>query len=75
VWYRFRGDHIRDDEHFNKALNYIHQNPTKHRYVRKAIDWPCTSLHTWLKDLGRDAMRELWWRYPIDDDFGRGWDE
>ena len=34
VWYKYTDRQIRDDDHFYKALNYIHLNPVKHGYVQ-----------------------------------------
>ena len=35
-WDRF----IRNDEHYKKAIEYIHNNPVKAGLVRNAVDWP-----------------------------------
>lgn len=38
VWYKFSDRMIRGNEHYFRALNYIHYNPIKHGYVgRPAI--------------------------------------
>jgi len=76
VWYRFTDRLIRNDAHFYCALNYIHLNPVKHRYVADPYEWPWTSLHTYFAadEYGRDWLREKWTRYPPPGDFGKGWD-
>jgi REP element-mobilizing transposase RayT len=41
VWHREYWDrYIRDDNHFQQAMEYIHQNPVKAGLVGKAVDWP-----------------------------------
>lgn len=44
VWHREYWDRfIRDNNHFQQAVEYIHQNPVKARLVEKAEDWPWSS--------------------------------
>jgi putative transposase len=40
-WDRF----IRDENHFQKSIEYINNNPVKARLVASAKDWPWSSLH------------------------------
>ena len=40
-WDRF----IRNESHFYKTINYIHNNPVKARLVKNAIDWEWSSYH------------------------------
>lgn len=50
LWQRRYWEHqIRDDADFQRHLDYIHYNPVKHGYVSKAIDWPYSSIHRWVK--------------------------
>ena len=34
---------IRDQEHFWRAISYIHQNPVRANLVKIATDWPFSS--------------------------------
>lgn len=44
VWHREYWDrYIRDERHFRKAVEYIHQNPVNAGLVAKAEDWPWSS--------------------------------
>jgi REP element-mobilizing transposase RayT len=44
VWMREYWDrYIRDERHFQMAVDYIHQNPVKTRLVGMAKDWPWSS--------------------------------
>jgi REP element-mobilizing transposase RayT len=46
VWMREYWDrYIRDERHFQMAVDYIHQNPVKARLVGVAKDWPWSSAH------------------------------
>jgi putative DNA methylase len=44
VWQRdFYDRYIRDEEHFLRALNYVHDNPVKAKLVAEAEKWPFSS--------------------------------
>ncbi|MBE0494168.1 MAG: transposase, partial [Thiomicrospira sp.] len=46
VWQpRFWEHTIRDEQDFNRHLDYIHYNPLKHGYVNRVKDWPYSSFH------------------------------
>ena len=46
IWQRRFWEHlIRDEDDYNNHINYIHQNPVKHRYVTQASDWPHSTVH------------------------------
>jgi putative transposase len=45
-WQRGYWEHtIRDDNDFENAVNYIHENPVKHGLVEKIEDWPYSTWH------------------------------
>jgi REP-associated tyrosine transposase len=46
IWQRRFWEHtIRNQNDFNRHVDYIHYNPVKHGYVNNAADWPHSSLH------------------------------
>ena len=46
IWHRrFWEHHIRDEYDLKNQLNYIHNNPIKHKYVTTLDDWPHSSYH------------------------------
>ena len=46
IWQRRYWEHlIRDDEDLATHIDYIHLNPVKHGYVKRAADWPHSSIH------------------------------
>jgi putative transposase len=50
IWQRRFIDHyIRDDEDFEKHLNYVHYNPVKHGLVTCPHLWPYSSFHRWVE--------------------------
>jgi putative transposase len=50
VWQaRFWKHLIRDEADFQSHFNYIHWNPVKHELVQRAIDWPYSTFHRYLK--------------------------
>jgi len=52
VWMREYWDrYIRDERHFQAAVDYIHQNPVKAGLVGKAEDWPWSSAGEYVAEL------------------------
>ncbi|MCK1743285.1 transposase [Bradyrhizobium sp. 139] len=50
LWQRRFWEHtIRDESDFERCADYIHFNPVKHRLVASPIDWPCSSLHRYVR--------------------------
>lgn len=50
VWQRRYREHlIRNDRDYLAHLDYIHYNPVKHGYVRRAFDWPHSTLGAWME--------------------------
>lgn len=50
IWQRRYWEHlIRDDDDYEKHVNYIHYNPVKHGYVARAADWSYSSIHRYIK--------------------------
>jgi putative transposase len=65
---------MRTEDHFFVCLNYVHNNPVKHGYVKKWQDWPFSSVHWYLENKGRDWMLDLWLNHPVLS-FGEEWDD
>ena len=74
VWYHFSDQVIRNEMHFNRALNYIHYNPVKHGYAGDIYGWEWSSLFTYLDEKGSDWLKENWQKFTPPDDFGGSWD-
>jgi putative transposase len=50
IWQRRFWEHvIRDEEDFNRHVDYIHINPVKHGYIQKVADWPYSSFHQYVR--------------------------
>ena len=50
IWQRRYWEHaIRDDEDFERRVDYIHFNPVKHGYVTRVADWPHSSFHRYVE--------------------------
>lgn len=50
LWQRRFWEHqIRDDDDFQRHVDYIHWNPVKHQHVAKVVDWPYSSFHRYVK--------------------------
>ena len=62
IWQRRFWEHlIRDDRDFEAHVNYIHINPVKHGYVKRASDWPHSSIHRFIANgiVGSDWATEI----------------
>lgn len=50
IWQRRFWEHlIRDDEDYNRHVDYIHYNPVKHGHCQRSIDWPHSSFKQWVE--------------------------
>ncbi|WP_460841633.1 REP-associated tyrosine transposase [Noviherbaspirillum agri] len=58
VWQRRYWEHqIRDDDDLEMHVAYIHFNPVKHGYVRRAADWPHSSIH---REIAKGTLNADW---------------
>ena len=73
VWCNYFERPMKSEGHFWASLNYIHHNPVKHEYADRWQDWPFSSAHQFLEDVGRDRAVEIWRNYPVLD-YGKDWD-
>jgi putative transposase len=50
LWQRRFWEHtIRDQEDFERHVDYIHYNPVKHGLVLRVFDWPHSSFHRYVR--------------------------
>jgi putative transposase len=50
LWQRRFWEHtIRDDEDFERHIDYVHFNPVKHGLVSRVCDWPYSSFHRYVR--------------------------
>ena len=50
VWQRRFWEHtIRDEADFSRHVDYIHWNPVKHGHASRAVDWPYSSIHRYIR--------------------------
>ncbi len=50
IWQRRFWEHvIRDEDDLVRHVEYIHYNPVKHGLVARAMDWPWSSFHRYVK--------------------------
>ncbi len=51
IWQRRYWEHaIRNDEDFERHVDYIHFNPVKHGHVNRVADWPHSSFHRYVEE-------------------------
>ena len=56
VWQRRFWEHaIRDENDFDRHVEYIHYNPVKHNLVDSPNKWPYSSFHTYVRNGLYDA--------------------
>lgn len=50
IWQRRYWAHtLRDVKDFQAHIDYVHINPVKHGLVKKAVDWPYSTFHRYVK--------------------------
>ena len=58
IWQRRFWEHeIRDQNDFNRHMDYIYWNPVKHGYVTRVIDWPYSTFH---RDVKKGIYSSNW---------------
>jgi len=65
LWQRRFWEHtIRDEQDFERHVDYIHFNPVRHGSVARVCDWPHSSFHSYVRhgvlpqDWGGDVSQE-----------------
>ncbi|MBX9904959.1 MAG: transposase [Burkholderiales bacterium] len=68
LWQKRYWEHtIRDDLDFEAHVNYVHINPVKHGYVRRAVEWPHSTFHRYI----RNGILPADWAFEgVDGEFG-----
>src|SRR5882762_11784273 len=64
---------MKSERHFFATLNYVHNNPVHHGYVKRWQDWPWSSASEFLDRMGHEKAKEIWLRYPFLG-YGKTWD-
>lgn len=50
VWQRRFWEHlIRDEDDLRRHIDYVHINPVKHGHASRAVDWPHSSIHRYIR--------------------------
>jgi putative transposase len=50
IWQRRYWEHqIRDEADLARHVDYIHYNPVKHGWVSRPVDWPHSTLHSYIE--------------------------
>ena len=56
IWQRRFWEHtIRDETELKSCVDYIHWNPCKHHLVKRAVEWPWSTFHRFLRAGEYDA--------------------
>jgi len=62
IWQRRFWEHeIRDQNDFNRHMDYIYYNPLKHGHVSQVIDWPFSTFH---RDVKKGIYSSNWGGNP-----------
>ncbi len=70
IWRRRYWEHlIRDEQDLAKHVDYIHFNPVKHGHVERAVQWPYSSIHRYVR---AGVLTADWAAEPADGDVGYG---
>jgi putative transposase len=50
LWQRRYWEHqIRDEQDLARHVDYVHYNPVKHGWVKRAADWPHSTIHEYIR--------------------------
>ncbi len=64
IWQRRYWEHlIRDERDLQAHVDYIHINPVKHGHAARAVDWPYSSFHRYVR---RGELPVDWASAPAD---------
>jgi len=73
VFFRATERAMRSERHFWATVNYIHNNPVHHGYVRLWTEWPWGNAREFLEAVGREEAARIWKAHPLRD-YGAKWD-
>jgi putative transposase len=62
---------VRNQAYYSYLMNYIHNNPQHHGFVKDFRDWPFSSYHTLVSKQGNRQSQSIHVTYLLD----RGWEE
>lgn len=69
IWQRRFWEHIiRDEEDYRRHVETIHWNPVKHGWVKRVVDWPHSSFHSFV----RRGVYSIDWGYESGFDLNAG---
>ena len=69
IWQRRFWEHLlRDQDDWNRHVDYIHWNPVKHGWVERVADWPYSSFH----QLVEQGVYQQDWAFKDKFDFDTG---
>ena len=74
VWFNYLDRDMKSQRHYWASLNYVHHNAVHHGYVTSWQDWPYSSVHQYLAEIGRKEAVRIWREYPVLE-YGKGWDD
>lgn len=69
VWWNYWDYCPRDETEYWVRCNYLLNNPVRHRYVTDLRDYPFSSFHSLLVEVGREALVKQFQDYPGYKDF------
>ncbi len=70
IWFNYWDTCIRTERDFYMRLNYIHNNPIKHGYIKdysELMHYAFSSYPIYLKEKGQEYVEDLFRKYPIKD--------
>ncbi|MBU1110907.1 transposase [Patescibacteria group bacterium] len=67
IWYQYVDRVIRSEKDYYRHLNYVHQNPVKHGYVRRISDYKWSSVEEWIEKESKEWVVDCFRQYPIRD--------
>jgi len=51
IWQQHYWEHmIRDEQDYQRHVDYVHVNPVKHQWVSRVGDWPHSTFHRYVSN-------------------------
>jgi REP-associated tyrosine transposase len=73
VWCNALEHAIKSERHFWATVNYIHNNPVRHGYIKHWQEWIFSNANDYLESIGKDKASNIWEKYDISK-MGKDWD-
>jgi putative transposase len=65
AWFELFERPMRSNRHYWASLNYVNNNAVRLGYVSKWQDWPFSSAHQYIEEVGAAEAERIWREFPV----------